>query len=74
MSVEARAGHELLASRHLCIFSLEVLFRELESRQTALRHFIQYLSESGQQKLLLQLLGSVPLPLPLAPASPARIL
>ena len=54
----------------LCIFSLEVLFRELESRQTALRHFIQYLSETGEQEVLLQLLGSVSVPL--APVSPAR--
>lgn len=48
----------------------EVLFRELESRQTALRHFIQYLSETGQQKVLLQLLGSVLVPP--EPASPAH--
>uniref|UniRef100_H3CGT3 Spermatogenesis-defective protein 39 homolog n=1 Tax=Tetraodon nigroviridis TaxID=99883 RepID=H3CGT3_TETNG len=39
--------------------SREVLFRELEPRQTALRHFIQHLSESGEQKLLLQLLGAL---------------
>lgn len=44
---------------HPLIVSSEVLFRELESRQTALRHFIQYLSETGQQKVLLQLLGCV---------------
>ncbi|XP_028252659.1 spermatogenesis-defective protein 39 homolog isoform X2 [Parambassis ranga] len=36
--------------------SKEVLFRELESRQTALRHFIHYLTESREQKLLLELL------------------
>lgn len=34
----------------------EVLFRELQSRQTALRHFIHYLTESREQKLLLELL------------------
>lgn len=39
--------------------SKEVLFRELESKQTALRHFIQFLSESGEQKLLLQLLRTL---------------
>ncbi|KAM3603550.1 uncharacterized protein V6R79_024549 [Siganus canaliculatus] len=39
--------------------SKEVLFRELESRQTALRHFIQYLTESGDQKLLLELLRAL---------------
>uniref|UniRef100_A0AAX7TS12 Spermatogenesis-defective protein 39 homolog n=1 Tax=Astatotilapia calliptera TaxID=8154 RepID=A0AAX7TS12_ASTCA len=33
----------------------EVLFRELESRQTALRHFIHYLSETQNQRLLLEL-------------------
>uniref|UniRef100_A0A667XIA8 Spermatogenesis-defective protein 39 homolog n=1 Tax=Myripristis murdjan TaxID=586833 RepID=A0A667XIA8_9TELE len=35
--------------------SKEVLFRELESRQTALRHFIHYLTESKEQRLLLEL-------------------
>ncbi|XP_072218423.1 spermatogenesis-defective protein 39 homolog [Leuresthes tenuis] len=35
--------------------SKEVLFRELESRQTALRHFMHYLTEIGDQKLLLEL-------------------
>uniref|UniRef100_A0A673ACP6 Spermatogenesis-defective protein 39 homolog n=1 Tax=Sphaeramia orbicularis TaxID=375764 RepID=A0A673ACP6_9TELE len=33
----------------------EVLFRELESRQTALRHFINYLMETRDQRLLLEL-------------------
>uniref|UniRef100_A0A3B4UW35 Spermatogenesis-defective protein 39 homolog n=1 Tax=Seriola dumerili TaxID=41447 RepID=A0A3B4UW35_SERDU len=33
-----------------------VLFRELESRQTALRHFIHYLTETRDQRLLLELL------------------
>uniref|UniRef100_A0A3B4W9H0 Spermatogenesis-defective protein 39 homolog n=1 Tax=Seriola lalandi dorsalis TaxID=1841481 RepID=A0A3B4W9H0_SERLL len=32
-----------------------VLFRELESRQTALRHFIHYLTETRDQRLLLEL-------------------
>lgn len=36
--------------------SKEVLFRELESRQTALRHFIHYLTETGDQRLLMELL------------------
>uniref|UniRef100_A0A665X6I7 Spermatogenesis-defective protein 39 homolog n=1 Tax=Echeneis naucrates TaxID=173247 RepID=A0A665X6I7_ECHNA len=34
----------------------EVLFRELESRQTALRHFIHYLTEIRDHRLLLELL------------------
>ncbi|XP_076010643.1 spermatogenesis-defective protein 39 homolog isoform X1 [Genypterus blacodes] len=37
----------------------EVVFRELESRQTALRHFIHYLTESGEQRLLLELLRAL---------------
>uniref|UniRef100_A0A8P4K802 Spermatogenesis-defective protein 39 homolog n=1 Tax=Dicentrarchus labrax TaxID=13489 RepID=A0A8P4K802_DICLA len=37
----------------------EVLFRELESRQTALRHLIQYLTETRDQRLLLELLRSL---------------
>lgn len=50
---------------------LEVLFRELASRPTALRHFIQYLNETGEQKVLLQLLGSVSVPPePMSPAHP----
>ncbi|CAJ1077845.1 spermatogenesis-defective protein 39 homolog [Xyrichtys novacula] len=32
-----------------------ILFQELESRQTALRHFIQYLTETKDQRLLLEL-------------------
>uniref|UniRef100_UPI003AAE304F spermatogenesis-defective protein 39 homolog isoform X2 n=1 Tax=Centroberyx gerrardi TaxID=166262 RepID=UPI003AAE304F len=35
--------------------SKEVLFRELESRQTALRHFIHYLTETKEQRLLMEL-------------------
>ncbi|KAM6906671.1 spermatogenesis-defective protein 39 homolog isoform 2-T3 [Lycodopsis pacificus] len=35
--------------------SKEVLFRELESRQTALRHLIHYLTETRDQRLLLEL-------------------
>uniref|UniRef100_A0A8P4FWN8 Spermatogenesis-defective protein 39 homolog n=2 Tax=Dicentrarchus labrax TaxID=13489 RepID=A0A8P4FWN8_DICLA len=37
----------------------EVLFRELESRQTALRHLIQYLTETRDQRLLLELLRAL---------------
>ncbi|XP_068198542.1 spermatogenesis-defective protein 39 homolog [Antennarius striatus] len=37
----------------------EVLFRELESRQTALRHFIHYLTETRDQRLLLDLLRAL---------------
>lgn len=39
--------------------SKEVLFRELESRQTALRHFIHYLTETREQRLLLELLRAL---------------
>lgn len=39
--------------------SKEVLFRELESRQTALRHFIHYLTETMEQRLLLELLRAL---------------
>uniref|UniRef100_A0A8C5ANN1 Spermatogenesis-defective protein 39 homolog n=1 Tax=Gadus morhua TaxID=8049 RepID=A0A8C5ANN1_GADMO len=38
--------------RSLC---KEVLFRELVGRETALRHYIHYLKESGEQKVLLDL-------------------
>lgn len=33
----------------------EILFRELEVRQVALRHLIHFLKEIGDQKLLLDL-------------------
>ncbi|XP_040025591.1 spermatogenesis-defective protein 39 homolog [Gasterosteus aculeatus] len=39
--------------------SKEVLFRELESRQTALRHLIHYLTETRDQRLLLELLRAL---------------
>ncbi|XP_072296158.1 spermatogenesis-defective protein 39 homolog isoform X1 [Eucyclogobius newberryi] len=39
--------------------SKEVLFRELESRQTALRHFIHFLTETHEQRLLLDLLRAL---------------
>ncbi|XP_061562945.1 spermatogenesis-defective protein 39 homolog [Cololabis saira] len=39
--------------------SKEVLFRELESRQIALRHFIHYLTETREQRLLLELLKAL---------------
>ncbi|CAN9508006.1 unnamed protein product [Ophioblennius macclurei] len=39
--------------------SKEVLFAELQSRQTALRHFIQYLTETRNQDLLLELLRAL---------------
>ncbi|TNN28472.1 Spermatogenesis-defective protein 39 [Liparis tanakae] len=38
---------------------LEVLFRELEPRQTALRHLIHYLTETRDQTLLLELLRAL---------------
>ncbi|XP_068609513.1 spermatogenesis-defective protein 39 homolog isoform X2 [Brachionichthys hirsutus] len=37
----------------------EVLFRELESRETPLRHFIHYLTETRDQRLLLDLLRAL---------------
>ncbi|XP_034018474.1 spermatogenesis-defective protein 39 homolog isoform X1 [Thalassophryne amazonica] len=39
--------------------SKEILFRELASRQTALRHFVHYLTETKDQRLLLELLRSL---------------
>uniref|UniRef100_A0A672FJU7 Spermatogenesis-defective protein 39 homolog n=1 Tax=Salarias fasciatus TaxID=181472 RepID=A0A672FJU7_SALFA len=39
--------------------SKDVLFAELRSRQTALRHFVQYLTETRDQDLLLELLRSL---------------
>ncbi|NXG74036.1 SPE39 protein, partial [Baryphthengus martii] len=59
---EAVAGHDgnvitavtLIYSTHL--FPLEILFRELEVRQVALCHLIHFLKETGEQKLLLDLL------------------
>lgn len=38
------------------LFPAEVLFRELEVRQVALCHLIHFLKETGEQKLLLDLL------------------
>lgn len=57
LSIAAHDGNVITAvliylKRTLC---KEVLFRELESRQTALRHFIHYLSETQNQRLLLEL-------------------
>ncbi|XP_023363852.1 spermatogenesis-defective protein 39 homolog [Otolemur garnettii] len=43
----------IFLKRTLC---KEILFRELEVRQVALRHFIHFLKEIGDQKLLLDLL------------------
>uniref|UniRef100_A0A8C5FLU2 Spermatogenesis-defective protein 39 homolog n=1 Tax=Gadus morhua TaxID=8049 RepID=A0A8C5FLU2_GADMO len=40
------------------ITAVEVLFRELVGRETALRHYIHYLKESGEQKVLLDLFRS----------------
>ncbi|XP_077442893.1 spermatogenesis-defective protein 39 homolog isoform X2 [Stigmatopora argus] len=39
--------------------SQEVLFGQLASRRTALMHFVNYLSESGQRRLLLELYRSL---------------
>ncbi|XP_017282876.1 spermatogenesis-defective protein 39 homolog [Kryptolebias marmoratus] len=60
-AVAAHDGNVITAvliylKRSLC---KEVLFRELESRQTALRHFIHYMTETRDQRLLLELLRSL---------------
>ncbi len=39
----------------LVIFA-EILFRELMARDVALRHYVHYLKEMGEQKLLVELL------------------
>lgn len=39
--------------------SKEVLFRELEPRQTALRHLLHHLTEAGEQRLQLELLRAL---------------
>ncbi|XP_015273843.1 PREDICTED: spermatogenesis-defective protein 39 homolog [Gekko japonicus] len=58
---EAVAGHDGNVITAVLVFlkrtlKKEVLFRELEMRQVALRHFIHFLKETGDQKLLLDLL------------------
>ncbi|NXF47793.1 SPE39 protein, partial [Oceanites oceanicus] len=63
---EAVAGHDgnvitavmLIYFTHLYISlsPVEILFRELEVRQVALCHLIHFLKETGEQKLLLDLL------------------
>ncbi|KAI3364715.1 hypothetical protein L3Q82_011485 [Scortum barcoo] len=63
VAVSAHDGNVITACSLLCylfVFSpSEVLFRELESRQTALRHFIHYLTETKDQRLLLELLRAL---------------
>ncbi|TRY99918.1 hypothetical protein DNTS_020226 [Danionella cerebrum] len=39
--------------------SKEILFRELMSREVALRHYIHFLKETGEQKLLMDLLKAL---------------
>lgn len=49
----------MLASfTHMCtsLSPVEILFRELEERQVALCHLIHFLKETGEQKMLLDLL------------------
>ncbi|NXS62810.1 SPE39 protein, partial [Brachypteracias leptosomus] len=63
---EAVAGHDgnvitaviLMCFTHLylSLLPVEILFRELEVRQVALCHLIHFLKETGEQKLLLDLL------------------
>lgn len=60
-AVSAHDGNVITAvliylKRSLCKV---VLFRELESRQTALRHFIHHLTETRDQRLLLELLRAL---------------
>uniref|UniRef100_A0A3Q3B750 Spermatogenesis-defective protein 39 homolog n=1 Tax=Kryptolebias marmoratus TaxID=37003 RepID=A0A3Q3B750_KRYMA len=60
-AVAAHDGNVITAVTLFTLFTLyglEVLFRELESRQTALRHFIHYMTETRDQRLLLELLRS----------------
>uniref|UniRef100_A0A7N8X5H9 Spermatogenesis-defective protein 39 homolog n=1 Tax=Mastacembelus armatus TaxID=205130 RepID=A0A7N8X5H9_9TELE len=67
-AVSANDGNVITASRSwisslFLLFSCpEVLFRELQSRQMALRHFIHYLTEIRDQRLLLELFRSLPRP------------
>ncbi|NXU57293.1 SPE39 protein, partial [Turnix velox] len=61
---EAVAGHDgnvitavtLTSPTFTSLSPLEILFRELEVRQVALCHLIHFLKETGDQKLLLDLL------------------
>ncbi|KAK0143995.1 Spermatogenesis-defective protein 39 [Merluccius polli] len=53
-AVDGHDGNIITASWGL-FPSVEVLFRELVARETALRHYIHYLKESGEQKVLLDL-------------------
>ena len=59
------SAHSVFNSTELLVFSssalfpcVEVLFRELVARETALRHYIHYLKESGEQRVLLDLFRS----------------
>ncbi|NWY55531.1 SPE39 protein, partial [Chionis minor] len=59
---EAVAGHDGNVITAVLIFlkrtlKREILFRELEVRQVALCHLIHFLKETGEQKLLLDLLS-----------------
>uniref|UniRef100_A0A665X795 Spermatogenesis-defective protein 39 homolog n=1 Tax=Echeneis naucrates TaxID=173247 RepID=A0A665X795_ECHNA len=57
-SVRAHDGNIITAVILFTLTSIiRVLFRELESRQTALRHFIHYLTEIRDHRLLLELLS-----------------
>uniref|UniRef100_A0A3Q2FYQ3 Spermatogenesis-defective protein 39 homolog n=1 Tax=Cyprinodon variegatus TaxID=28743 RepID=A0A3Q2FYQ3_CYPVA len=61
LAVAAHDGNAITAvliflKRTLC---KEVLFREMESRQTALRHLIHLLTETREQRLLLELLRAL---------------
>lgn len=50
-SLEGLSVNESFASA-----SPEILFRELADRQIALRHYVHYLKEMGEQRLLVELL------------------
>uniref|UniRef100_A0A8C9Z0U2 Spermatogenesis-defective protein 39 homolog n=1 Tax=Sander lucioperca TaxID=283035 RepID=A0A8C9Z0U2_SANLU len=63
-AVSAHDGNVITAPLWDLFVFPEVLFRELTDRQTALRHFIHYLTESKDQRLLLELLRYLPLSTP----------
>uniref|UniRef100_A0A9J8BCW5 Spermatogenesis-defective protein 39 homolog n=2 Tax=Cyprinus carpio TaxID=7962 RepID=A0A9J8BCW5_CYPCA len=43
----------------LCVIFAEILFRELMARDVALRHYVHYLKEMGEQKLLVELMKAL---------------
>uniref|UniRef100_A0A665X6H0 Spermatogenesis-defective protein 39 homolog n=1 Tax=Echeneis naucrates TaxID=173247 RepID=A0A665X6H0_ECHNA len=73
-SVRAHDGNIITAVILFTLTSIiRVLFRELESRQTALRHFIHYLTEIRDHRLLLELLSNLFFSLPFSPEESAHV-